>query len=124
MIQMRANKEYLSEDNIENPLIATADTARFVEVLPFSLTNAQMSAWKEIEDDLQKSVPMNRLLQGDVGSGKTIIAFLALLMAVSNNRQGCMMAPTEVLAQQHYESILAYTQKYGLCFRRCFCWVQ
>ena len=117
LIQMRANKEYLSEDNIENPLIATADTARFVEALPFSLTNAQMSAWKEIEDDLQKSVPMNRLLQGDVGSGKTIIAFLALLMAVSNNRQGCMMAPTEVLAQQHYESILAYTKKYGLCFR-------
>ena len=117
LLQIRANKESICKECISNPLIKTADIVRFIEKLPFKLTNAQLSAWEEIEYDMQKNIPMNRLLQGDVGSGKTIIAFMALLMSASNNRQGCLMAPTEVLAQQHYETIISYTKKYDLCFK-------
>lgn len=58
---------------------------------------------------------MNRLVQGDVGSGKTILAFLALLVCSANGRQGCLMAPTEVLAVQHFEALTEMTEKYGLC---------
>jgi ATP-dependent DNA helicase RecG len=73
--------------------------------LPFDLTNAQKKVMKEIRADLGLPKQMNRLLQGDVGSGKTIIALLAMLIAVDNGFQACMMAPTEILAQQHYQSI-------------------
>lgn len=73
--------------------------------LPFSLTNAQKKVLKEIRKDTGSGRQMNRLLQGDVGSGKTIVALLAMLLAVDNGYQCCMMAPTEILAQQHYESL-------------------
>lgn len=73
--------------------------------LPFALTNAQKRVLKEIRADMKNGRQMNRLLQGDVGSGKTIVAFLSMLMALDNKLQACMMAPTEILAQQHYNSI-------------------
>lgn len=73
--------------------------------LPFALTNAQKKVIREIRSDLGRHIQMNRLLQGDVGSGKTIVALLAMLMANDNGYQACLMAPTEILAQQHYESI-------------------
>ena len=73
--------------------------------LPFELTNAQKKVMREIRTDMGKSSQMNRLLQGDVGSGKTIVALLSMLIAIDNGFQACMMAPTEILAQQHYESI-------------------
>ena len=66
---------------------------------------------------MDRAIPMNRLLQGDVGSGKTIIAFLGLLKAAANNRQGALMAPTEVLAEQHYRSLVEMVKKYNLCIR-------
>ena len=72
---------------------------------PFKLTPSQEEVVAEISADLQKSRPMNRLLQGDVGSGKTVVALYALLMAVANRRQAAMMAPTELLAEQHFQSI-------------------
>ncbi len=72
---------------------------------PFPLTMAQDFVIKEIAADLQKDRPMNRLVQGDVGAGKTVVALYALLMAVSSRRQGAMMAPTELLAEQHFQSI-------------------
>ncbi len=75
--------------------------------LPFSLTNAQMKVWNDIKNDLTGNVPMSRLVQGDVGSGKTIVAFLAMAMAADNGGQAALMAPTEVLAYQHYESLKA-----------------
>jgi len=75
------------------------------ERFPFTLTNDQDTVSQEIANDLQKDVPMNRLLQGDVGSGKTVVALYAMLMAVSANTQAAMMAPTELLAEQHYLSI-------------------
>jgi ATP-dependent DNA helicase RecG len=74
--------------------------------LPYHLTKAQKKVWEEIESDLSGRLVMNRLVQGDVGSGKTIIAVLALLMAVKNGYQGSIMVPTEVLAKQHYQAFI------------------
>ena len=74
-------------------------------VLPFKLTEGQRSALKEIVDDMQKTTPMNRLLQGDVGAGKTIVALLAAVVAMENGLQVAFMAPTEILAEQHFLSL-------------------
>ena len=74
-------------------------------VLPFKLTAGQRQALKEIVDDLQRPQPMNRLLQGDVGAGKTIVALLAALVAMENGLQVAFMAPTEILAEQHFLNI-------------------
>lgn len=87
---------------------------RFVAGLPFSLTRAQSRVWKEIEDDLQKTVPMHRLVQGDVGSGKTVVAALTLLRAVECDFQGALMAPTELLAEQHYRKLVDWFTPLGL----------
>src|SRR6201994_2255775 len=73
--------------------------------LPFALTNAQKKVLKEIRQDTQRGVQMNRLLQGDVGSGKTVVALMSMLIAIDNGFQACIMAPTEILANQHYETI-------------------
>ncbi len=94
-----------------------SQTDRLLKALPYELTGAQKKVWEEIKADLQGPKVMNRLIQGDVGSGKTILAFLALLMCISNGYQGALMAPTEVLAAQHYESMKELTQQYGLAFR-------
>ena len=72
--------------------------------LPFRLTKGQANAWAEISSDMEKSVPMRRLVQGDVGSGKTAVALLALVKTVENGYQGVLMAPTEILTRQHYET--------------------
>lgn len=77
----------------------------FRESLPFTLTRAQERSLGDILKDLGQPVPMNRLLQGDVGSGKTVVAAMALLLAVANGAQGVIMAPTEILAEQHYKTI-------------------
>ncbi len=77
----------------------------YTDILPFELTNAQKRVLKEIRADLNKNVQMNRLLQGDVGSGKTIVALLTMLIALDNGFQATLMAPTSILATQHYESI-------------------
>ncbi|WP_268874204.1 ATP-dependent DNA helicase RecG [Carboxydothermus islandicus] len=75
---------------------------KFIDSLPFKLTSAQEKVWREIKEDLAAKKPMNRLVQGDVGSGKTILAALALVKAVEAGFQGALMAPTEILAEQHY----------------------
>ena len=77
----------------------------FLKLLPFTLTGAQLRAVEEIAADLQKGTPMNRLVQGDVGSGKTMVAAAALYWAAENGQQGALMAPTEILAEQHYASV-------------------
>ncbi len=77
----------------------------FYKNLPFELTDAQKRVIKEIRRDLGSGIQMNRLLQGDVGSGKTLVALMSMLIALDNGYQACMMAPTEILAQQHYETI-------------------
>ncbi|HAU87979.1 MAG TPA: ATP-dependent DNA helicase RecG [Lachnospiraceae bacterium] len=82
--------------------------------LPYQLTNAQMKVWKAIEKDLCSNQQMNRLVQGDVGSGKTVVAALALLQTAANGFQGCMMVPTEVLAKQHLESLEEILEPFGI----------
>lgn len=99
------------------PMLETADTVRFLEGLPFRLTEDQAQVWREISGDLTGDYTMNRLVQGDVGSGKTVLAALALLLAASNGYQGAMMAPTEVLAVQHFQTLQGYTDQYNLPFR-------
>lgn len=87
---------------------------RFLKALPYRLTEAQKRVWDEIRKDMQGEYVMSRLVQGDVGSGKTVIAFLALLLAGLNGYQGALMAPTEVLARQHFENISGMITEYGL----------
>lgn len=77
----------------------------YKDILPFELTNAQKRVIKEVRLDTQRGVQMNRLVQGDVGSGKTVVALMSMLLANDNGYQACMMAPTEILARQHYESL-------------------
>lgn len=84
------------------------------DVLPFSLTRAQERVFGEIRRDISRAVPMNRLLQGDVGSGKTVVAVLFLLCAVDAGCQAALMAPTEILARQHYENIRSWFDALGL----------
>ena len=81
--------------------------------LPFDLTGAQKRVIHEIHDDLKSGHQMNRLLQGDVGSGKTLVALLCCLLAVDNGYQACIMAPTEILANQHYETLKAFLAPLG-----------
>lgn len=83
----------------------------FENHLPFDLTTAQKRVIKEIRKDLGSHAQMNRLLQGDVGSGKTIVAFLSMLIALDNGFQACLMAPTEILATQHYQGLKEYCEK-------------
>jgi len=86
----------------------------YKECLPFDLTNAQKRVLREIRGDVGSGRQMNRLLQGDVGSGKTIIALFSMLLAIDNGYQACMMAPTEILATQHYEKISKQLEPIGL----------
>lgn len=82
--------------------------------LPFSLTEDQTRTWQDIARDMERPVPMRRLVQGDVGSGKTVIAMLALVKTVENGYQGALMAPTEILASQHYEGFCAQLAPLGI----------
>lgn len=86
----------------------------YKNVLPFELTNAQKRVLKEIRKDLGSNAQMNRLLQGDVGSGKTIVALMTMLMAIDNGFQACLMAPTEILATQHYEGLSELCEPIGV----------
>ncbi|MEO0125893.1 MAG: ATP-dependent DNA helicase RecG [candidate division WOR-3 bacterium] len=95
------NKKRKKEDA---PILSNQErlTKSFLSLLPFPLTQSQREVIKEIEDDLQKGKSMTRLLQGDVGSGKTVVALYAMVLACENETQACLMAPTEILAEQHF----------------------
>ena len=110
---MKEQWELIANQCVMKPV---QETEKLLSNLPYELTNAQKKVWKEISDDLQGTKLMSRLIQGDVGSGKTILAFLALLTAKGNGYQGAMMAPTEVLAKQHFEGLIELKEKYGLQF--------
>ncbi|MFI2742272.1 ATP-dependent DNA helicase RecG [Zhouia sp. PK063] len=94
--------------------VGTYFTNFYKNHLPFELTNAQKRVIKEIRNDLGSNAQMNRLLQGDVGSGKTIVALMCMLLAIDNNFQACLMAPTEILATQHYQGIAELIAPLGL----------
>ena len=85
-----------------------------IAALPFKLTKSQSRVVEEIEEDLKKNQPMMRLLQGDVGSGKTIVAALTMLIAVGNKQQAALMAPTELLAEQHYNNLVSWFEPLGV----------
>ncbi len=118
LIQLRLAA--LREENNKNlsaiPLEIKKDglVMRFIESLPFKLTDAQQRAVNEILADLNSSKPMQRLLQGDVGSGKTVVATIMLLAAIENGYQAAIMAPTEILAQQHYNNLINWLTPLGL----------
>ena len=80
------------------------------DFLPFELTGAQKKVIKEIRADVNRNTQMNRLLQGDVGSGKTLVALMIMLLAMDNGFQSCLMAPTEILAQQHFQSVSKFLE--------------
>lgn len=92
-------------------------TDQVISRLPYALTKAQQKVWGELEQDLTGPKVMARLIQGDVGSGKTVLAVLALLLTAENGYQGSMMVPTEVLARQHYESVTELFREQGLPFQ-------
>lgn len=114
ILVLRKMRDISEQTKNTHPMIQVAQTGRLIEALPYRLTGAQQRVWGEIQDDLTSEYTMNRLIQGDVGSGKTILAFLSLIMCAANGYQGAMMAPTEVLARQHYETLLGMIKKYKL----------
>ncbi len=92
----------------------TSLVSQLLARLPYQLTAAQQHAWSEIARDMEQDKPMHRILQGDVGSGKTVISAMVLAKAVENGYQGCLMAPTEILANQHYETLTEYLEPLGV----------
>lgn len=114
IVSLRKLKD--NNDKYENHFVIKPipEVGTFIEKLPYELTGAQKKVWHEIEQDLISNLSMSRLVQGDVGSGKTIVAILALIMVGLNGYQGAMMAPTEVLAKQHFESITGLFEKYHI----------
>ncbi|MBB5635661.1 ATP-dependent DNA helicase RecG [Pedobacter cryoconitis] len=106
-LQLLSNKQF-RELKFKGHLFSTVGervNTFYKDILPFALTGAQKRVIKEIRTDTQRGIQMNRLVQGDVGSGKTVVALMSMLLANDNGYQACMMAPTEILARQHYHSI-------------------
>ena len=99
---------------VQIPSYAHTDLSDFYGALPFTLTNAQQRAVEQIAEDFRKGTPMNRLLQGDVGSGKTMVAAAAAYLAAQNGCQAALMAPTEILAEQHYASLSKLFETFGI----------
>lgn len=104
------NTEIHNRHILEEP----KEVKTLINDLPYELTNAQKRTWEEIKRDISSTKVMNRLIQGDVGSGKTIMAFFALITAALNNGQGAMMAPTEVLARQHYDNLIELIKEHNI----------
>ena len=101
---LRQMKRREQNEGFRMPIVGKTFHTQYAS-LPYDLTNAQKRVLREIQSDLKSGKQMNRLLQGDVGSGKTVVALLTALLAVDNGYQACIMAPTEILANQHYETI-------------------
>lgn len=116
ILAVRRLREKTESHQNSYPMKKVWETEEVLENLPYRLTNAQMRVWQEIEDDLQGHDLMSRLIQGDVGSGKTILAFLSMVMTARNGYQAALMVPTEVLARQHYEDLLRLLEANELSF--------
>ena len=114
ILSVRHLKEKRQDRRSRFVLARRPEVEQFQRSLPYALTEAQEKVLNEVFDDMASGMPMNRLIQGDVGSGKTIVAVLALLQAAYNGCQGALMAPTEVLARQHYESMTELFAAHGV----------
>ena len=106
-----------SERGFYMPRVGTNFNEFYSNHLPFSLTNAQKRVIKEVRNDFISGKQMNRLIQGDVGSGKTLVAFLCCLIAIDNGYQTCLMAPTEILAEQHFNTLSTFSHALGINIR-------
>lgn len=109
-IQARRTSRHSRNNGFRFPRVGEAFNTFYHHKLPFPLTGAQQRVIKEIRSDMISGRQMNRLLQGDVGSGKTMVAFMSMLLAVDNGFQACIMAPTEILARQHYASMCRFAE--------------
>jgi ATP-dependent DNA helicase RecG len=114
ILALRRMKEQADVQKNECPMQPVKVTEELLASLPYDLTGAQKKLWREIQEDLSGEKCMSRLIQGDVGSGKTVVAVLALLEAVANGYQGALMVPTEVLAKQHAQSVRELMAKVSL----------
>ncbi len=116
-LKLAITRKVNETENSAYPLIVKDDglVMKFIKSLPFELTSAQKRAINEILNDMTSSLPMHRLLQGDVGSGKTVVACIMLLAAIENGYQAAIMAPTEILAQQHYNNLVKWLAPLGIC---------
>ncbi len=113
-LALRRRKEQQAVRINRYPMERRAECLKFIASLPYELTSAQRKVWNELQADLTGIGVMNRLIQGDVGSGKTVLAELALMMCALNGYQACLMVPTEVLAKQHFQGIAKHLAEYGL----------
>lgn len=116
-LRLRIMKSGKREENVGIIMEEDIYTKRLLEELPYKLTKAQERCFADIQNDLSSGKQMNRLIQGDVGSGKTIVAILSILTCIANGYQCCFMAPTEVLATQHMEFVEELIRKYHMPFR-------
>ena len=113
-IQARRTERHSRNNGFLFPRVGDNFNAFYHTKIPFALTGAQQRVIKEIRSDMISGKQMNRLLQGDVGSGKTMVAFMTMLLAVDNGYQACIMAPTEILARQHYASMARFAEGLGV----------
>lgn len=114
ILGMQLQKEKIGKEENTFQISESGATQRVLEQLPYQLTDAQLRALKDVKEDMASMHVMQRLIQGDVGSGKTIVAYLAMLEAAENGYQSAIMAPTEVLARQHYENFCEMNEKYQM----------
>ena len=116
LLSVRQMKETVKNEKNLFGIKPVSETEALIQSLPYSLTNAQKKVWQEIQKDMTGEKLMARLVQGDVGSGKTILAFLAMLLSAQNGYQAVLMVPTEVLAVQHFESLKQLLEEHQLDF--------
>ena len=116
LLSVRQMKETVKNEKNLFGIKPVSETEALIQSLPYSLTNAQKKVWQEIQKDMTGEKLMARLVQGDVGSGKTILAFLAMLLSAQNGYQAALMVPTEVLAVQHFEGLKQLLEEHQLDF--------
>ncbi|MFQ6843718.1 MAG: ATP-dependent DNA helicase RecG [Lachnospiraceae bacterium] len=117
LLQLRGLKNARQKEQNQFEIREVPEPETLIQSLPYSLTGAQKRVWETIREELQQNTVMARLIQGDVGSGKTIVSILAMVMTAANGLQSALMVPTEVLARQHYASFQELMEKNGFAFQ-------